>query len=151
MMLGRLATWLRLLGADVAYRTGISDDDLLRLAEAEDRLVLTRDRGIMKAETGVTRFFIRHDRLGDQLRQVAGEYDLTVFCPFSRCLRCNVPVVEVDKEAVRDRLWPYVYRTQERITECPSCHRLFWDATHPERAMADLARMLGEEFVRSLR
>lgn len=151
MMLGRLATWLRLIGADVAYRNSIDDDDLIGIARAESRLVLTRDRGIVQGRAGEFCFFVQHDRVADQLRQVAGAFDLTVFRPFSRCLRCNVALVTVDKEAVRGRLWPYVCRTQEHIRECPCCRRLFWGATHRDRALGDLTRMLGSEFVARLR
>lgn len=144
MMLGRLAKWLRLVGGDVAFSHDIDDDDLLRVAVQEGRLVLTRDRGIMARESPVSRFFIEHDRIGDQVRQIAGAFDLSTLEPFSRCLRCNVPILTVSKDLVRDRLWPYTYRTQDRIYECPSCMRLYWEGTHKARALRDLARMLGD-------
>lgn len=150
MMLGRLATWLRLIGADVAYGNAIDDDELLRRAETEHRLVLTRDHALARRLAPEARFVIAHDRLADQLRQVAAAFDLTGLRPFSRCVRCNVLIEEVDKEMVRERLWPYVYGTQERILRCPSCGRLYWGATHPVRARRDLARMLGEDFVARL-
>lgn len=145
MMLGRLATWLRIVGADVAYGTEVSDDDLVDIAARDGRLVLTRDRGIMERESSVDRYFIRHDRVDDQLRQVARDYDLSGFEPFSRCLRCNERLRAVDKEAVRDRLWPYVYATQDRIVTCPSCGRLYWGGTHPARALGRLREMLGPD------
>ena len=146
-MLGRLATWLRLVGADVAHEREIAGDELLRRAEAEDRLVLTRDTGIMARNVDAPRFFVRHDRLEDQLRQVAEVFDITCFEPFSRCLRCNEIVVDVDRDSVRDRVWPYVYETNERFHECPDCRRLYWAGTHPERACDDLRRMLGDDIV----
>ena len=148
MMLGRLAKWLRLLGADVAFCTSIDDDELMRRAERENRMVITRDRGIIGRESALPRLFINHDRIADQLRQVAKLYDLSGFEPFTRCLRCNVPIREVDRDAVRHRLWPFVYRTQEHIYECPSCERLYWIGTHKERALEDLAHMLGDQAVR---
>jgi hypothetical protein len=55
-----------------------------------------------------------------------------------------VPINKVDKDDVRHRLWPYIYRTQNQIYECPSCRRLYWEGTHKERALKDLARMLEE-------
>ena len=146
MMLGRLATWLRLIGADVAYSNDIDDDALLRRAGEEHRLILTRDRVMMERVCEVPRYFVRWNRLDDQLRDVVEHFDVTNFVPFSRCLRCNVPVREVDKEKVRQRLWPYVYQTQTRIRECPVCRRLYWGATHAERARDDLVRMTSPEF-----
>ena len=150
MMLGRLATWLRLIGADVAYRNRIEDDELLRVAAAEGRLVLTRDRGIAEKSAQVRCFLVQHDHLADQLRHVSSTFDLTRFRPFSRCVRCNVPLIAVDKESVKGRLWPYVYRTQEHIRQCPCCRRLFWGGTHRDRALGDLARMLGSQFAERL-
>ena len=142
MMLGKLAKWLRLIGADVAYERVIEDDDLVHRAETENRLIITRDTRLAdRADVPV--FFISHDRIEDQLRQVADAYDLKAFTLFSRCLRCNVEVRRVDRESVRDRLWPYVYATQEIITECPVCGRLYWAATHRERSLVDLRKMLG--------
>ncbi len=146
MMLGRLATWLRLIGADVAYSNDIDDDTLLRRAEEEHRLVLTRDRAMIDRVCKIPRYFVRWNRLDDQLRDIVEHFDVTTFVPFSRCLRCNVPVRDVDKDTVRQRLWPYVYQTQTRIRECPACRRLYWGATHAERARDDLARMTNPEF-----
>ena len=147
MMLGRLATWLRLIGADVAYSNDIDDEALLLRAQTEHRLVLTRDRAIMTRQCEIPRYFVGCNRLDEQLRDMVEHFELTRFTPFSRCLRCNVPLREVEKEAVRHRLWPYVYETQARIRECPTCHRLYWYATHANRARDDLARMTSREFV----
>jgi len=149
-MLGRLATWLRLVGADVVHEREIAGSELLRRAGVEERLVLTRDTGIMARNVDVPRLFIRHDRLADQLRQVADAFDITCFEPFSRCLRCNEIVVDVDRDSVRDRVWPYVYETNERFRECPGCRRLYWSGTHPERAYARLTDMLGADVARAV-
>ncbi len=151
MMLGRLATWLRLLGADVTYEPWISDADLMERARNEGRLVLTRDRGLLGLPDPVPRFGVTFDRLPDQLVQVATHFDLTAFVPFSRCVRCNVVVKVIPKESVKGRVWEYVYDTQELFTECPVCGRLFWKGTHPTRAREDLRRMLGEDIARRIR
>ncbi len=151
MMLGRLATWLRLLGADVSYQSWISDADLMERARNENRLVLTRDRGLLGLPGSTPRFGVTFDRLPDQLAQVAAHFDLTALVPFSRCVRCNVPVKVVPKESAKGRVWEYVYDTQEIFTECPLCGRLFWKGTHPARAREDLRRMLGEDLARRIR
>jgi hypothetical protein len=43
-MLGRLARWLRVLGFDTAYDPTVHDPALVRMANAEGRVLLTRDR-----------------------------------------------------------------------------------------------------------
>ena len=143
MMLGKLAKWLRIAGADARYENPIDDDALLELARVERRLLLTRDTRFVRRAGSVPTLFIRHDALRDQLVQVAGEYDFAHLTPFSRCLRCNVPVEQVEKESVRGRLWPYVYATQSEISKCPECGRLYWPATHRGNAMERLKEMLG--------
>ena len=143
MMLGKLAKWLRIAGADARYENPTDDDALLALAEAEERLLLTRDTRLARRSGDVPVLFIQHDLLRSQLAQVAAEYDFGHLTPFSRCIRCNVPVEKVEKESVRERLWPYVYATQTEIRECPACGRLYWPATHRENARKDLEKMLG--------
>jgi uncharacterized protein len=46
--LGRLARCLRMLGFDVAYRNDFSDAEIVKLAKQEGRVILTRDRGLLK-------------------------------------------------------------------------------------------------------
>ena len=43
VMVGRLARWLRVLGFDVVYSSQYDDDEIIRLANAEGRIILTRD------------------------------------------------------------------------------------------------------------
>ena len=43
-MLGSLARWLRLLGYDADYDNRRDDAELVRLARAENRVLLTRDQ-----------------------------------------------------------------------------------------------------------
>ena len=144
-MVGRLARWLVLLGADVDYLNPMEDRALLDYAHETGRLVITRDTllGTRRDDPAVDIYFIRNDRLDDQLRQVARDFDLSPFTPFSRCTHCNVPVVEVDRDLVRHRLYPHVAKTAEHITECPSCRRLYWPGTHRENAMEWVREVLG--------
>jgi hypothetical protein len=60
---------------------------------------------------------------------------------FSRCLRCNLPLVDADREAARARVPPFVARTQERFRRCPGCGRLYWRASHVRRMRERLRRM----------
>ena len=70
-MLGRLAKWLRILGYDTVYSPSLDDPDLVRISQAEGRLLLTRDTGIARRK-GIECLLIDSDRLEEQLAQVAG-------------------------------------------------------------------------------
>jgi uncharacterized protein with PIN domain len=143
---GRLARWLRALGHDAEFEPHLPDPDLVRRALAEDRLLLTRDRDLMRRrviQSGQLRaLFIRSDAVLGQVRQVATELDLELVPVLDRCLECNVALLEPTAQAVAARVPPYVRRTQTRYRECPRCERVYWAGTHWQRmheALAGLA------------
>ena len=45
--LGRLAAYLRMLGFDAVYRNSFNDAELVRISSEEQRILLTRDRGLV--------------------------------------------------------------------------------------------------------
>ena len=145
VMLGRLAKTLRMLGYDVAYRSDASDDAVRLLALREGRVVLTRDHEIAATSLPIRVVLVEGDRVADQLRHVVRALGLSVDESrlFTRCLLCNDPVVELPAEGARDLVPQYVHRTQARFARCPSCGRIYWAATHVERARKWLSLALG--------
>jgi uncharacterized protein with PIN domain len=135
VMVGKLARWLRILGFDTAYSNKFEDDELLRIAQSEDRVLLTRDTGLASRSGSIRHVFIESDHFREQLRQVLKDLGLKDFKVFSRCLECNTPLVEVDKEDVFEKVPPFVYLTQERFASCPSCRRVYWHGTHAEEML----------------
>src|SRR5690349_20341786 len=97
VMVGKLARWLRFLGYDVLYSNRFEDDEILRIAETEDRLILTRD--VELHNRAATRsLFVEDDHYEDQIRQVVSTLGLKDAYPFTRCAECNSPLIETDKE-----------------------------------------------------
>lgn len=143
-MLGSLARWMRALGYDVAYENTIGDRELIERAEAEGRVILTRDVLLMQRRKARSRsLFIIGDDLGGQLRQVAEAFPLERERLFlSRCIRCNLRLDEVEKPFVKGRVAPYVYETHERFSLCPGCGRVYWAGTHATRMAEALKRLL---------
>jgi uncharacterized protein with PIN domain len=142
-MLGRLARWLRILGYDTAYLADTDDFAVLRLARAEERLILTRDHDLAERR-GARTLLIASESLEDQLRQVWA----TVGPPFDaaapRCPVCNQPLTEAAAEVVAKRLPAYVQRTHESFSQCNTCERIYWKGTHWQR-MEGLIRELRDE------
>lgn len=130
VMVGKLARWLRILGFDTAYSNKYQDDQVIQIAEAEDRVILTRDRPLVSRRMNARWLLIASDHHKEQIRQVLDAYSLTHFDVFSRCLECNTPLQKVDKEAVFEKVPPFVYLTQEHFARCPSCNRVYWHGTH---------------------
>lgn len=142
-MLGRLATWLRLLGIDTIYRPEWNSYAIVRVARAENRVILTRDTRLQKRRDLPPLLFITSDHFREQLRQVLDVYpsDPTAGL-LKRCARCNQVLDSIAKEAVHTRVPPYVFATQTHFLICPHCRRLYWPATHAEHIRAEL-RALG--------
>jgi uncharacterized protein with PIN domain len=139
-MLGTLAKWLRILGYDTLFDPDIDDHQVVRLARAEDRLILTRDRELARRR-GVRVLLIASEHLDDQIQQVLVDLDLDPDRSFSRCPVCNEPLVAIDRETARSRVPAYVARTQRTFKSCPICQRVYWRGTHWQRINEQLTRL----------
>jgi uncharacterized protein with PIN domain len=128
-MHGSLAKWLRLLGYDTVYRPDLADPALAQLARAEDRILLTRDVELTRRRE-LQFLLIASDQTLEQLAQVMRELDLHPRDAFSRCAECNVRLKIIAKQNVRDKVPPYVWKTQSRFKKCPRCQRIYWRGTH---------------------
>ena len=131
-MLGKLATWLRILGCDVEYFPALPDSEIAERAMRTGRVILTRDTLLIRRrQARENHFFVTGDGWRDQLRQVVKAFGIDPAGRlFTRCVRCNEPLEAVEKPVVAGRVPPYVYRTQEAFSGCPSCGRIYWKATH---------------------
>ena len=138
-MLGHLAKWLRILGYDTTYFPDLDDDQLVRRARAEGRLLLTRDRSLARRR-GLQCLLIESDHLEEQLGQVLAELALTGEHPFSRCPVCNTPLQKVEKTELEGRVPPHIFRTHTDFSLCPNCDRIYWPGTHWARMQEKLAR-----------
>ena len=132
---GKLAKWLRMMGYDAIFFDGSDDSYLVSNALAEDRVILTRDTQIMKrgiiTSGRLKAIFIDSDKTEPQIRQVIDRLHLDYRSRlFTRCLECNQPLMERNKDEIKDRVPPYVFQTQSQYMECPKCHRIYWRGTH---------------------
>ena len=140
--LGRLARYLRLLGFDCRYRRDIGDAELAAIAEREQRVVLTRDRPLLRRKRIRLAHWVRHTDPWRQVEEVCDEFDLVpAFAPFTRCARCNGRLARVEKAAVVHRLEPLTRRYVEEFLECEACGQLYWHGSHVSRMEALVARL----------
>lgn len=138
-MLGRLATWLRIIGQDATYGGHLSGPSILRQARAEGRTVLTRDRQLLRRHVDIPLLFIESDHFRTQLQQVIDTFGTDPSAHiFSRCARCNEPVLPVQRDEVAAAVPPYVLATQTYFVRCPRCRRIYWPATHSARVREQL-------------
>ena len=148
--MGKLTGWLRMMGFDCRFFNGSDDTDMVRQALADKRVILTRDRGIMLrrvVKNGRIRAILISSEVPEtQMVQVMETMDLAEKIePFTRCLECNEILIEQSKEAIKDQVPPYVFRTQNQYMECPTCRRIYWRGTHWEAMLDRLQRLLGSK------
>ncbi len=132
--LGRLASYLRILGFDTLYRNDYRDEELAAISHDQGRILLTRDRGLLKRSQVTHGYLIRADRPRDQVREVVRRFDLSgQISPFRRCSHCNTPLQPVNKEDVIQRIPPKTRERCQDFAACPCCHKLYWRGTHTAR------------------
>jgi len=147
MMLGRLARWLRLYGHDTLY--GVKDDDeIIRIALSEDRVILTRDSGLArKAEKlGAKVFFLSSNSLEGQvgeLKRLGVEFG-ELFPANARCPKCNGPIERVPKESVRDKVPGRVYECYDEFYVCKNCGQIYWPGRQWREMLKIDERLRGE-------
>ena len=132
---GKLVKWLRLMGYDTRFFDGSDDSQLVAIARAEGRVILSRDTQIMKRRVitsgRLKAVLIHSDEPERQIHQVIDTLGLDCrFRPFTICLECNQVLVERNKDEVEELVPPYVFKTQNQFMQCPTCKRIYWRGTH---------------------
>ncbi|MGV9774724.1 Mut7-C RNAse domain-containing protein [Streptosporangium sp. NPDC003464] len=140
--LGTLARRLRLLGVDAAYGNDRDDDELIAQANAERRVLLTRDRGLLRRRALWSGAYVRGVRPDDQLADVLDRFAPSL-SPWTRCTACNGLLAPVAKQDVEHLLEPATRRTYDTFARCRSCGHLYWRGAHQRHLEAIVERARG--------
>jgi hypothetical protein len=134
IMVGKLAKYLRMAGFDVIYINDASDDEIIKIARKTNRIVLTRDSLMLERKefkNGTIKcLHIKDVKLKSQLEQVKSEFGLSLKPNLIRCIECNKKLANVKKEDIKNKVPPYVYKTQENFLYCKNCDKYYWRGTH---------------------
>jgi uncharacterized protein with PIN domain len=145
---GKLARWLRMLGFDSLFFSREDDSQMVKQALAEGRVLLTRDTGIMKRRAVTSgrlgAVLLESEEPEEQMQQLVSVLDIkSQSHPFTICLECNRPLIDRTPAEVKDRVPPYVFKTQTQYMECPECRRIYWRGTHWKAMLNKLERTVG--------
>jgi uncharacterized protein with PIN domain len=144
--LGKLARLLRMLGFDTLYRRDYEDSEIVRISVQAHRIILTRDRGLLKRGAVTHGYWIRSTEPIVQAREVVRRFDLSAQVkPLSRCIPCNGIIEKVDKEAVIAQLPPGTAAWYDTFYRCPDCGQLYWPGSHYDRMQETIAHILGSK------
>jgi hypothetical protein len=130
--LGKLATWLRILGYDTAFERDDSLEEIVRQARAEARTLLTKDTKLYKGSRGLSALLLQEDNPFRQFREVVRHFRLTIKDDllFSRCLACNTVLQAIDPAEAQGEVPDYIYHNHREFSRCPSCRKIYWAGTH---------------------
>ena len=123
-----------MLGFDTLYDNHADDAEIRRVAGAEARTVLTRDRDLLICRDVTHGCYVHALKAEAQLREVVVRLQLASQAkPFTRCLHCNHPLEPIAKAQVQDRLPPRVAARHQTFRHCPCCDRVYWPGDHYRR------------------
>jgi uncharacterized protein len=135
--LGKLAKYLRLLGFDAVSDGDLDDGDLAEISAEQNRILLTKDRNLLKRSIIVHGYYVREVSPRDQLVEVVRRFELgETIDPFARCMECNGVVEDVAKSEIEDQLEPLTREHFDEFRRCSGCGRLFWRGSHFDKLSA---------------
>lgn len=146
-MLARLARWLRVLGFDTNFDPSADDHHLVSLATVEDRILLTRDRHLVRHLRPRRVVLITADAPLVQLEEVIETCALTLPRElFTRCLLCNTELRVATETEIAELVPEHARATAGRFLRCPCCGRVYWPGSHARRMKAALERAFPGRF-----
>jgi len=139
--LGRLASYLRMMGFDTLYRNDFDDDELAQISHDDKRILLTRDIGVLKRGIVVYGYYVRNTNPQKRLHEISERYKLAYFSqPFKHCMKCNGLLKAVEKHAILDQIKPNTAEHFDTFHQCQSCERIYWKGSHYQK----MARLINE-------
>ncbi|MFC1523992.1 Mut7-C RNAse domain-containing protein [Thermodesulfobacteriota bacterium] len=140
---GKLAGWLRFLGFDAKDGKSMNDQAIAECSHREGRIVLTRDKSLLKRKIVLHGHLVRATEPFLQIQEVIRFYGLReLIKPFTRCLRCNGILASVRKDTIENRLQPLTRKYYHHFKACPDCDAIYWAGSHVEKMNAMLERIL---------
>ena len=133
-MLGDIARWLRMLGHDTLYSSEFEDWRIIKIAEKDGRIIVTRDRGLfMRArKKGLKALLVELGRIEEQIAEIAIRTGIELsFDPNkTRCPYCNTRLVKLSKAEALSLLPSKIVSTYDDFWKCPKCGRIYWQGSH---------------------
>ncbi len=139
-MLGSLARWLRIMGYDTTYEKDMDDTEILRIANAEDRILLTRDRDLVRRAKG-RGLYIESDELSRQLSQVFQRFGLVMDESRTRCTVCNGVLEVVRPDEVRGDVPDGALECNDEFYRCTKCGKIYWKGSHWDNILGRLSSL----------
>lgn len=141
--LGKLARYLRLMGFDTLYRNDYHDRELAEISARQRRILLTRDRDLLKRRIVTHGCFVREADPWRQLEALFRRLDLYRLArPYRRCINCNGLLETVEKARIAHLLGPKTRRYFDAFRRCADCGQIYWGGSHVSRMQGLVERLM---------
>lgn len=129
--LGRLARYLRMCGFDTLFEQYYGDREIIDLSVSEGRIILTRDKDLLKSKKVRHGHLVHSDVPVEQIREILDACQAAEkIKPFTRCMECNGVMEHVGKDEIIDRLMPKTRDYYDEFKICGTCGRIYWEGSH---------------------
>ncbi|MGB3209447.1 MAG: Mut7-C RNAse domain-containing protein [Desulforhopalus sp.] len=133
---------LRMIGLDAVPVPGGTLRDVAAAAAIEERILLSRNRELLKLGDIIYGHLLRSENHQKQLVEVSERYNLkTCLKPFSRCLVCNGILVPAVKKDILGLLEPLTKKYYTEFKQCERCKRVYWQGSHHAQMQKLLRRL----------
>lgn len=133
---GKVAKNLRMFGFDTYYDFDLPDKEIVNLAEREERIILSRDWGLLKRKNAIWGYYPRSQTTDEQLSEIIKRFNLyDKFNPLSLCLECNGKINKIDKGEAQSNLDEGVLRDYDEFYKCNTCNKFFWKGSHYDKML----------------
>jgi len=129
--LGKLAKNLRIMGFDTLYRNNYADNQIRLIGRLQERIILTKDKGLLMAKNVARGYYVRSVKAKEQTTEVVRKFDLySKTDSLSRCLICNHKLVEISAAAIPGEILLNLAKGFDFFYKCRHCHKFFWKGLH---------------------
>jgi hypothetical protein len=143
--LGKLVRFLRLLGFDSSYDNSFKEEQIIHLSSRDKRIILTRDRELLKHKTVTHGYWLRNTDPSKQLKEVIRRFDLMAnLAPFTRCISCNGILKSVEKKKIINLIPAETKKYFTEFYQCNSCNKIYWPGSHYQKMLKKIEKLKEE-------
>ncbi|NGP87232.1 Mut7-C RNAse domain-containing protein [Fodinibius halophilus] len=129
--LGKLTKKLRLFGFNAILNPNFTEQDIIHISNAENRMILTRNIGLLRHGDTQQGYWVRNTDPDKQLRELFNRFELSKnINPFNRCMECNGRLVRVALAEVQEKVPPKVQQKHSLFYQCQECQKVYWQGSH---------------------
>ncbi len=147
-MLGNIAKKLRIMGYDTKYLADIEDDELIRLAKKDKRIIISKDKNLVNQaiKFGLEAIFLKNNEEIEQFRDMIKNLNLKTISingERARCPKCNSKTELVLKKNIHEKIPTKVLEYNEKFWICKVCNKIFWEGTHIKNLQKFVSEIIG--------